>query len=194
MNPPQAAGTNEKAFDLPRKWIYLSYLLRVCPEQTTEETIAVMKQLPILLAIAILVAAFVPVSAANTYNGTIAIYVVEPTSRWLDGSDTPYAFGFLDFADIKAISLDSKERWLGVFDWNPHAAGYGDITVDNIMIIAVVTVDTGVEMDANPPEGYWFNAYYVDAAAGATPGQPGENQVWGGLTHTVFIEEGTETG
>jgi hypothetical protein len=153
-----------------------------------------MRQLPILLALITIGAALSPSAATAAYDGTLTVYVVEPSSRWFDGSGTRYNFGFLDYGAIEAISLDNKERWSGEFTWNPHWAGFGDVTVGNIMVIAVVSVDTAVMADAAPPDGYWFNAYYVDAAAGATPGQPGENETGGGFTHTVFVEEGTETG
>jgi hypothetical protein len=153
-----------------------------------------MRQLQILLAIAIIVATLIPVKANAAYEGGVTVYVVEKTSRWTDGNGVHYGFGFLDFGAIEAISIDNKDRWSGDFTWNPSAAGYGDVTSGNIMVIAVVTTDTAVMTDAAPPEGYWFNAYYVDAAAAATPGKPGENETAAGFTHTVFIEEGTETG
>ena len=44
---------------------------------------------------------------------------------------------------------------------------------------------------SKPPSGNPFDAFYIDAAAGATPGDPGSNQVTEEFTHTVFLEEGT---
>ena len=46
---------------------------------------------------------------------------------------------------------------------------------------------------ASPPSSYPFWAYYVEAAAAATPGMVDSNNSDGAFTHTVFLEEASST-
>ncbi len=128
------------------------------------------------------------------YTGTIRVYVVEPFSRWQDATAVNYHFGFLDFALVEPISVSSDETWHQTVVFDANLAGYPDIQEDNIMATAVVFNSESVVQDAFPPNGNMFNAYYVDAGAAASPGNPGQNEVYGDYTHTVFIEEASETG
>ncbi len=133
-------------------------------------------------------------TAKAEYSGTVRVYIVEPLSRWQDATSVNYHFGFLDFALIEPISISSDETWHQTIVFDAGLAGYPDIQEDNIMAIAVVFNGESVEHDAFPPNGNMFNAYYVDAAAAASPGNPGQNEVYGDYTHTVFVEEASETG
>lgn len=127
------------------------------------------------------------------YTGTLRVFVVEPTSRWNDRNGDSYQFGFLDYAMVVDIVLQDTSTWTQTVTWDATDHGYGNISEDNIMAVAALFNSTGEEKDAWPPYGYWFTAYPVDAAAAATPGNPGADEATGGYTHTVLVEEGTLT-
>lgn len=127
------------------------------------------------------------------YSGTVRVFMVEPESRWQDNWNKRYNYGFLDFALVTGVNIGDMSTWEQSIVWNAASAGYGDITENNIAAIAVVFNSTPHVQDAYPPNGFWFNAYYVDASALALPGLPGQNEVTVDFTHTVFIEEGTAT-
>ncbi|MFQ5454274.1 MAG: hypothetical protein ACE5D6_08825 [Candidatus Zixiibacteriota bacterium] len=127
------------------------------------------------------------------YTGKVRIYIVEPTSRWQDSWGNDYEHALLDFALVVDVNIGDLSSWYQTVTWDGTAAGFGDITESNIMAIAVAFNSTSYVEDAYPPYGYWFNAYYVDAAAEATPGVPGQNETATGFTHSVFLEEGTAT-
>jgi hypothetical protein len=78
--------------------------------------------------------------------------------------------------------------------WNGAAAGFGDISSANIMVIAAVFNAESHPGFADPPGNGEFIAHYVDATAAATPGHPGSNLVSPGFSHTVFLEEATSSG
>ncbi len=120
---------------------------------------------------------------ANAYNGTLKVYVVEPTSRFRDFSNVPYHFGFLGFAVNQALSLNIGDTLTKNVTFNSTA-----MSSSNIMVIA--TVFNGTPHSANTG-GNPFTAYYCDATASAIPGVPGEDTASGAYTHTVFLEEGT---
>ena len=127
------------------------------------------------------------------YGGHLRVYVIEPISRWDDYDGNPYHYGFLDFAVDEKLSI----KYLGVYNkqvtWNSSEAGYENIEENNIMVIAAIFNPKGCYKFAFPPFAHLFKAYYVDAAAAATPGTTGFNTVNEDFTHTVFIEEGTAT-
>jgi hypothetical protein len=131
--------------------------------------------------------------AKADYGGTVRVFVVEPTSRWSDSEAKPYDFGFLSFAVQQEISVPYGEKVDIQAIWNGNDFGFGDVTPDNIMVIAVIYNDDPVTAYSDPPSGYPFQAYYVDAAAAAGPGETGYNQTTPTSTHTVFIEEGSAT-
>ncbi|MDD4050447.1 MAG: hypothetical protein PHR28_00930 [candidate division Zixibacteria bacterium] len=138
--------------------------------------------------------------AKADYGGTVRVFVVEPTSRWSDSEAKPYDFGFLSFAVVQPIVIPYGEKvdiqaiWNGNdFKYNADSATFGDVTEDNIMVIAAIYNDDPVTAYSDPPSGYPFPAHYVDAAAAARPGETGYNQITPTSTHTVFIEEGSAT-
>ncbi len=149
--------------------------------------------LPFCLTV-LLLAGTVLAGSQATYDGTVRIYVVEPESRWDDNNGDPFDFGFLDFAQVQTISVPDADTYSNSLSWDPAANGWTGVTSDNIEIIVVLFDDDYVETDAYPPYGYYFNAYYVDAACAALPGIPGRNISDAEYTHTVFLEEGTATG
>lgn len=135
-----------------------------------------------------------PYSAIADFDGKVMIYVVEPISRWQDANLDNYSYGFLDFAIDASFSLPDKDMYSQTVIWDANAAGFENVTVDNIMVIAAVFENEEHLEDSYPPYGYWYYAHYADAAAAATPGYPGQNVTASGFTHTVFVEEGTSTG
>lgn len=131
--------------------------------------------------------------ARADYGGTLRVFVVEPTSRWWDAEGKNFEFGFLSFAAEEPFALPYGEKADIQAIWDGNAVGFGDVTEDNIMVIAVVYNDDPVTAYSDPPSGSPFSAFYVDAAAAARPGETGYNQVTPISTHTLFIEEGSAT-
>jgi len=127
------------------------------------------------------------------YDGQLLVYIVEPTSRWYNYDNDRYHFGFLDFAIDETLSIDYLDTYTKEVTWNAQDAGYSNVKEVNIMAIAVVFNPESHEKFAYPPSQNPFDAHYVDATAGAIPGNSGENFVNETITHTVFCEEGTAT-
>ncbi len=126
------------------------------------------------------------------YGGTLKIYVVEPTSRWINRGKA-YAFGFLDFALEETLNLDYLDTYTETIIWDGAEAGFSDIAENNTMVIATVFNPERHQGYAYPPFRNPFDAYYVDAAAAALPGETGYNKQSDNFTHTVFLEEATAT-
>jgi thiol-disulfide isomerase/thioredoxin len=97
----------------------------------------------------------------------------------------PYHNGFLDFAYEDSLSLEYLNPIENSITWK------GDVTKENVFVIAAVfnpQVNIGY---AYPPSSKPFDAYYIDACAKASPDKTGHNIRTNDITHTVFIEEGT---
>jgi len=129
----------------------------------------------------------------SPYTGHLRVYVVEPTSRWDNYDHRPYHYGFLDFAIDETLSIEYQDTYNTEITWSAQDAGYSGVSENNIIVIATVFNPESKKGYANPPFQNSFNAYYVDAAAGAKPGETGENTVNEDFTHTVFVEEATAT-
>jgi thiol-disulfide isomerase/thioredoxin len=123
----------------------------------------------------------------NPYTGTIKIYIAEPVSRWNMYDGEPYHYAFLDFAYNDEISIEYQDTIENTITWN------GDVSENNVIVIASIFNSKSYTEYAYPPFTNRFDAFYVDAAAGAKPGQTDYNKVTEEFTHTVFIEEGTAT-
>lgn len=128
-----------------------------------------------------------PAPSSANYTGTLRVYVVEPVSRWNMYDGTPYHFGLLGIVTETSLDIPLNGNYQHTFSWS------GTFTNDNIMAIAAVFNSEGHQAYAYPPSSNPFTAYYVDAAAAATPDTPGHNKVNETYTHTVFIEEATAT-
>lgn len=127
----------------------------------------------------------------DLYDGQLRVYIAEPQSRWDNYNDDPYHYAFLDFAINEELSIDYLETYTTNVTWNAQSAGYKNVKENNIIAIAAVFNPDVNKGYANPPNGNPFDAYYVDATAGATPGNTGYNQVKENFTHSVFVEEAT---
>lgn len=78
------------------------------------------------------------------FNGRIRTYIVEKESRWNDYGGNPYHYAALDIPIDKSLAVvKSRARPLGdtyTFSktWWGSLYGFGDITKENIMLIAAV--------------------------------------------------------
>ena len=131
--------------------------------------------------------------SSRPYDGYLRVYIVEPESRWDNYNKAPYYYGFLDFAINESLSIDYLGTYTKQVTWDASQAGYDDVKESNVMVIAAVFNPQINKGYANPPTKNPFDAHYVDAAAGAKPGENGSNIVTGNFTHTVFVEEATAT-
>jgi glutaredoxin len=91
----------------------------------------------------------------ETYNGHLRLYIVEPESRWNDLQNNPYHYGALDIPIDRALSIHEQSiQPLGdTYEisrtWHGALWGYGDITEDNIMVIAALfDPDTGYVVES----------------------------------------------
>jgi hypothetical protein len=113
------------------------------------------------------------------YEGRIRVYVTEISSErgWRDTGGVPYTFAFLDYAFNEDIHIDGGDIWQKSTTWNgyEHADGYGNdfgnITQDNIMVIAAVFNAERHQGYAVPPDESPFDAYYVDDVVATAPVQ-----------------------
>ncbi|MEW5925119.1 MAG: dockerin type I domain-containing protein [Candidatus Zixiibacteriota bacterium] len=133
------------------------------------------------------------VRADGTYEGSLMIIIAEPVSRWEDYSVVPYNFAYLHMALDTAIALDSMQSAHITASWDASGTSYSDIQRDNIISFAVIHNASPYVGYSAPPNGNPFTAYWVDAAAAATPDSQWGNTGNPDFTHTVFGEEGTST-
>jgi thiol-disulfide isomerase/thioredoxin len=109
----------------------------------------------------------------SDYDGHIRVYVTEISSSmgWNDTWGYPYTFTFLDYAFDEDIHINPGDTWQQSMIWDGHeyTDGYGndfgEITEDNIMVIAVVFNAEWHQGYAYPPDSRPFDAYYVDETA-----------------------------
>ena len=123
----------------------------------------------------------------SEYEGHLRIYIVEIESRWDMGNGAPYEYAFFDFAFNNVIEIPYLETYENTISWQ------GDVEQDNVIVMAAIFNPEANLNYANPPDGRPFDAYYVDAAAGVTPGETESNVKNEEFTHTVFCEVGTAT-
>jgi len=78
------------------------------------------------------------------YNGHLRVYIVEPESRWDDLGGDPYHFGALYIPIDKSLAVPYTQpgiladTYTFTKTWFGAIHGFGDITQDNIMVIAAV--------------------------------------------------------
>lgn len=110
----------------------------------------------------------------NDYPGTLRVYVVELISRWSDYNNQPYGHALLDFPWEQSIDINSGDTFEDSKVWDGAAAGYPDITSDNIQVILAVFDDEPHQSYSDPPSGNPFWAYYSDECIAAIP-EGGQN-------------------
>jgi len=105
---------------------------------------------------------------ANTYDGTIRVYIVEKESSmgWKDTAGDLYTMTFLDWAFNEAISIPSAGSWSDTMSWNGALHGFPSVTQGNTMVIAAVFNDEWHQGYSYTPPQNPFDAYYVDEVAG----------------------------
>ena len=128
---------------------------------------------------------------SQPYTGDLRVYIVEPSSRWDNYDRDPYHYGFLDFAIEETLSIDYLDTYTTETTWIASEAGYSNVKENNVIVIATVFNPEVNKAYSYPPANNPFDAHYVDATAGAEPGETGYNTVTEDFTHTVFVEEGT---
>ncbi len=128
----------------------------------------------------------------DTYTGTLRIFMSEPESRYTDQGGKKYEFGFLRFADVAGLNINTGEVYTHEVTWDASNAGFTGVNPDNIVAQAVCFDPTPHTNYSDPPTGAPFFAYWADAAAQAAPGVPGQDFKSVDFTHTVFIEECTQ--
>jgi hypothetical protein len=78
------------------------------------------------------------------FDGHIRTYVVEKESRWNDYGGNPYHFAVLDIpidkglAIVKNTARPKGETYTFSKTWRGSVYGFGDITKENIMVVAAV--------------------------------------------------------
>jgi hypothetical protein len=96
------------------------------------------------------------------YNGYLRVYIVEIESRWNDATGHPQHFGVLYIPIEKSLAMPSLQAQVEPIGdsytftrtWIGALYGFGDITQDNIMVIATVfdpTSDQAVETASATP-------------------------------------------
>jgi len=91
---------------------------------------------------------------STTYQGHVKVYITEIVSRWNNNDGQPFDQALLSLQSNEDISVNPSSTWSTQISWDGDDYGYGDITMDNIKIFAVV---------------FDQNTMYVDEALSALP-------------------------
>lgn len=75
----------------------------------------------------------------ETYDGNLKVYITEIESRWNSYTGAPMVNALLGFSLDVDISIDPSQSWSDIHTWDGDDYGYGDITSDNIKVIAVTS-------------------------------------------------------
>jgi len=103
------------------------------------------------------------------YNGYLRVYIVEIESRWNDASGHPYHFGVLYIPIEKSLAMPKAQvkplgdSYIFTRTWIGALYGFGDITQDNIMVIASVfdpDYDHAVETASATPTVSGYNTVF----------------------------------
>ena len=101
------------------------------------------------------------------YRGRLRVFVTEITSTmgWTDLQGYPFSFPFLDYAENRTITIPAGGSFVNTTTWNGHlyndghGHNFGNITMDNTMIIAAI---------------YNATTKRADETTGATPEPPNQ--------------------
>ena len=97
---------------------------------------------------------------ASTYNCHLHVYVTEIESRWNTYTGQPYHFAMIgNYAFNTNVNIPAGDTSHRSTTWDGNDHGFGDITEDNIMVIATV---------------FDSSSDYVDETTAAIPGGGGE--------------------
>jgi len=111
---------------------------------------------------------------AESYSGTLRIYVAEIMSRYLNYDGDPSVYGFLDFANIKDLTIPSGQSANEVSNWDGAQVtdglgnNMGDINPDNIIIFATMSnSQRATALERTPQSSMALNLYFIDESAAA---------------------------
>jgi hypothetical protein len=121
--------------------------------------------------------------AANQYRGYLRLFVAEPVSRYTNDLHQNHLHGVLGYPLDIEITLNDHDTLKGDLVYNDVS-----MTSDNIEVIGAVYEYATHTNYSDPPSGNPFAAHWVEAAASATPGNPGVDAATPPYTHTVFVE------
>jgi hypothetical protein len=130
------------------------------------------------------------------YQARLVVYIAEPVSRYLNEDNVPFHNGVIGFALDTSFTLGSGESFNDTVIWDGAAAGFGDISSDNIMALVALSdmsQSYARSSDTGTGTGAPYDAYFVDASAAATVGEQWFNTVNDDFTHSVFIDDGSST-
>ena len=97
------------------------------------------------------------------YPGFLRVYIIELESTlWTDFNDNPYYHAFLDFSYNNSVNIPARGTFNNNSIWDGEAAGYPNITEDNIQVILSVFNDESNPSFSDPPDDAPFLAYYAD--------------------------------
>ena len=77
-------------------------------------------------------------TGSSTYDGHLRIYIVEIESRYNNYYGQPMENALLSLPSDEDFSVNPSSTWTTSFTWDGNTHGYGDITSDNILVIAAV--------------------------------------------------------
>ncbi|WP_455392854.1 Ig-like domain-containing protein [[Eubacterium] cellulosolvens] len=113
-------------------------------------------------------------SDASSYSGTLRIYIVEIVSRYLNYDGDYSSYGFLDFALVKDITIQSGNvanevtTWDGAQVTDELGNDFSDIQPDNIIVFATMSNgDRATAMERHQESAMALNLYFIDEAAAA---------------------------
>ncbi len=77
-------------------------------------------------------------TGSSTYDGHVRIYVTEIVSRWNNAEGAPFQQALLKIPKDEDFSVSGSSTWDTTVTYDGDTDGYGDITSDNIRVIAAV--------------------------------------------------------
>lgn len=132
----------------------------------------------------------------TAYDGHLRVFITETESSlgWKDTAGNPYTFAMLDYAFNEQINISAGNTLVKNMSWDASNAGFPTVTPDNLTIIAAVYNSEWHQGYSNPPNGFPFNAYWVDEAAGTevdlAPGDPRPDVKANGSDTTIILFQG----
>jgi hypothetical protein len=133
------------------------------------------------------------VLSSHDYHGYLRVYVSQPVSDFRNDVGQNQLHGVIGYPVDMEISLTFPDTLRGdaSFDSEIDLDSTIYMTANNIEVIGAVYEFAGHQNYSDPPSGAPFTAHWVDAAAVATPGNPGVDAATPPYTHNVFVEYAT---
>jgi len=136
-------------------------------------------------------------NTSGPYEGRLRVYIVQPLSRLKNYDRVPYHFSFVDFPLINEIPLlcskFDEDISIGYLDTYSKTVSWSGFVRENNMMVIAGVYDARSELKDSYNNEHPFYAHYLDAAAGARPGETRFNTVNNNFTHSVIVEVATDT-